>query len=785
MRKAIDLWNCIIFMAALSLSLSLSISFVFAESPADGSFVNTSTPEFDWDYVHNDSLTYELVISDDSGFSSDIFSESDIEVTNYQLIEGDGLDDGEYFWRIIVFDDGNETDEIGNYSFIVDTAAPEPGIVIINGGDMYSSSDELVVEWEGFSDDGSGIDVYFYDFLDGSGSDSGTSTQETEANISGLGEGEVTVYVWARDNAGNIGSAVYDTIVVDTIPPEFDNWGISPGEIRYDYDGDVEFSVDVIEENLAGLPQCRYWLENETWESDYSEWQDMDNVEDNRYRFVVNEDWGENAGYDVVLECNAVDEAGNSGSGLFVESILRNEHPPEFVNVREIKGIQDQELSFLLEADDPDGGELSFSTEHPDIEITRVGSKTAEATWTPVKSDVGVNVVNFSVNDGKFTTTEEFIINVSWVNDPPELNEIDNIEAYLHESFTKTITATDPDNEVEIEGRDYQFGYFSADIDWIRTGRELRSSFNYSSKEYVGFLNFTPLKSHKGVHNVTFTITDEEGATDSQYVLIRVGYCGDGICDAEYEDCETCPEDCGRCSVETSDEMAIITESRNCLYTNITISVYKLFERATCSSGGRVVDGKDVCEPIEGATVDVYLLKDDEWQEKGSYLTGEEGKFSFVPQEQGSYKLKGEYQNYEKATQQLEIRECIDVQINDSDDEVEEDDGVGDEPDETAEEDDEKEDEKEPDVDVPGQIDDGDDEGREVQEAPLIVIIIYYVIVPLIFAALIVACYFYYQKEKNNNPLLLKFRIWKIKKEKQVKNMLKRYYLKARDKVGF
>ncbi len=295
------------------------------------------------------------------------------------------------------------------------------------------------------------------------------------------------------------------------------------------------------------------------------------------------------------------------------------------------------------------------------------------------------------------------------------------------------------------------------------------------SNKSRGFLNVTPLKSHKGIHNVTFTVSDGQ-KTDSQNVILRVGYCGDGICDEEHEDCETCPQDCGECDVEThEDEMAIVIPSRNCLYTNITVTVYELYERAACEDGGEVINGRQVCDPVEGATVTLYRLEDDTWEEVEEYLTGEEGKVSFIPQESGQYRLTGEYSDFKQASKSLQVHECIDVPIDIDEDEDDEDEDEEDENDE----DEDEEDEKDPEEDIPGDIENGEDEGEKVDEAPLILIIIYYVIIPIIFGSLIVTMFIYYEKEKNRKPWLLKLRIWKIKKEKQIKHFIKKLVSKA------
>ncbi len=658
------------------------------------------------------------------------------------------------------------------YVLNLDTNPPAQGEVVINNFEKYTSAETLNVSWKNFSDNASGISHYYYGYSNKSGETVDRNTSQQSATITNNNEGNITVYVWAEDYAGNIGHASSDWIIADFTSPLFVNWSNNPKNLSFNYTGDFTIDVEIHDDNLLKNPECR----NKIGDNEYSTWEHMDIISENRFTITISAEWNKHAGEYLTYQCNATDKAGNFRVETHEKYISEDKNPPRIINLEDMQVYQNQNLSFILEGEEIRNRSLTFSTSNENISIEKISHNMSRAQWIPTYLDVGENEINFSVTNGISKTTETITIYVTWVNDPPQLNEINDINAYLHKPFTKIITATDLDNK--IDGRDNQFGYFSTNVSWLREGEEIRSSFNYTSREYVGFLNFTPLMSHKGEHTVNFKVTDEEGATDSQNVSILVGYCGDGICQAEYEDCDTCPEDCGRCRLETTKRMAIKTQDRNCLYTNTTISVYNLFERATCPTEGSIVDGKEVCEPIEGTTISIYRLKEEEWERHGRYLTGEEGKVSFYLKKPGQYRIIGEHHDYKEGKDYMEVRECVDISPG------KEEDGFN----ESTEKSNRTEDTKNNDTlkeDIPGQIDNNKDEKGRLEKATFAITLIYYIIIPTLIISLLVAVCLFYQKEKNNRTWILRGRIWLIKREKIIKNYLKRYYIRIKDISGF
>jgi len=100
----------------------------------------------------------------------------------------------------------------------IDLHAPSPSTanIAVENNSEYCSDRTIYVNWSGFEDlaPTSGIKGYYISYTNGSGTNQGTWTNGTNITI-GCPEGDLTVYVWAEDYAGNRGIAVHDTITVE------------------------------------------------------------------------------------------------------------------------------------------------------------------------------------------------------------------------------------------------------------------------------------------------------------------------------------------------------------------------------------------------------------------------------------------------------------------------------------------------------------------------------------------------------------------------------------------
>ncbi|MGM5482267.1 MAG: hypothetical protein ACQESF_02285 [Nanobdellota archaeon] len=604
------------------------------------------------------------------------------------------------------------------------------------------------------------------------------NTTNSNYNCSILDDG---IYYWkATGTNGN--TTGINSFTVDTASPQFINWNTNPEDLKSSTSTDFSIEFELNESNLNGLPKCHYKFED----SDYNQWENT-TLGEGSFSYSINENWKEHSEETLYYECLANDTVGYSTTSSERSDTIESNTEPEFVKLGDQYIEEDNVLRFTIDARDADGDDISFSCVNNEFNFTKINSTSSRVAWAPRNEDVGKNIVEFTISDGESSTSAESIITVNGTNDPPTLSEISDKSGYLHEPFKAIFTATDPDNENSASSDDQYVGFFSSDKRWLETGDELKFMFNGSNNKYTGLLNFTPLLSHKGRHNITIKVTDEGGLSDKQSFILDIGYCGDTDetgepkCDSEYEDCESCPEDCGKCNVDDTNSMAIIIPNRNCLYANVTVSTYDLYERATCKDEGKIINGKEVCEKLDGVTIRLYKLEGNEWEKIDEFVTDTNGDVTFIPKQEGDYKIEGNLNEYEKAVEFVEFNRCIDVKENESENKTKQEEketnpGTN----STSKSEDDKE--KQPKEEQPSTP---EKPGEKVEKTSTFGIILYFVIIPVLFACLIFLAFIYYQKEKNHTPWILKFRIWLIKKRKELVSLLQSIRNKLKEKLGF
>jgi len=104
-----------------------------------------------------------------------------------------------------------------HYKIKIDVNGPSANnaYITIDSGSTYSNDYVLNLEWDNFVDiDGSGIVGYYYSFTNKGGTADGTWTTSPSGILTATWEGETTVYVWAKDNVGNIGPAASALIII-------------------------------------------------------------------------------------------------------------------------------------------------------------------------------------------------------------------------------------------------------------------------------------------------------------------------------------------------------------------------------------------------------------------------------------------------------------------------------------------------------------------------------------------------------------------------------------------
>ncbi len=204
-------------------------STVSLASPQNGSFLGSTTVQFDWSDA-NDATSgvsgYLLLVSTSSSFSSPdsfICSQSETTIT---------LSESAYWWKVRAFDAaGNAGDFSEVFSFEIDTTAPNaPGLIAPVGG-VWLSDTTVELSWSEvtFKVSGKSAPVSYILEVISSGSVVISDTVDTNCAEVLLSEGYYHWHVMAFDGAGNSSSwSPTDSFGVDITPPTFDSmtvWG--------------------------------------------------------------------------------------------------------------------------------------------------------------------------------------------------------------------------------------------------------------------------------------------------------------------------------------------------------------------------------------------------------------------------------------------------------------------------------------------------------------------------------------------------------------------------------
>ena len=149
------------------------------------------------------------------GVSTNEFDSPVTGSTTNRVASSPSLSDGSNWWL-----SARTRDAFGNLSPVVrmgpywiDSTPPSATsasltLALSPFGRYVIGSTSVTGTWSGFTDSASGIEGYFVDFNNGAGTTNGQWTSATTGLITGARIGLTnTVYVWARDMAGNIGPA--------------------------------------------------------------------------------------------------------------------------------------------------------------------------------------------------------------------------------------------------------------------------------------------------------------------------------------------------------------------------------------------------------------------------------------------------------------------------------------------------------------------------------------------------------------------------------------------------
>src|SRR5665648_46984 len=147
-----------------------------------------------------------------------------------------------------------------------------------------------------------------------------------------------------------------------------------------------------------------------------------------------------------------------------------------------VTATEDQLYSYQLEAKDPDGDSITYLlTLSP--EGVSINSENGLITWTPTNEQVGINLVEVEISDGKKSITQSFEIEVINVNNLPQIFSYspDSLNVVVDEGESKKfeVQANDMDSETTFSFRWFLNGELV--LDSTGSGNDSKSSWTYSA----------------------------------------------------------------------------------------------------------------------------------------------------------------------------------------------------------------------------------------------------------------------------------------------------------------
>lgn len=118
--------------------------------------------------------------------------------------------------------------------------------------------------------------------------------------------------------------------------------------------------------------------------------------------------------------------------------------PPTLEPVPDFEVQVGDEFTYALQATDPEGDELTFSTATPGAQVDRA---TGLVTIAPDESRVGMWTLSFTVSDGALTASRSTTLIVLPANHPPEVPDLGPVAVTRGQGLNYTILARDADGD--------------------------------------------------------------------------------------------------------------------------------------------------------------------------------------------------------------------------------------------------------------------------------------------------------------------------------------------------
>ncbi len=211
-----------------------------------------------------------------------------------------------------------------------------------------------------------------------------------------------------------------------------------------------------------------------------------------------------------------------------------------------LRFTQNQEANVVITVNDPDifrglGGDLTFNVNPSNIiEITKTSNTSANFTFKPTNEEIGMYLVNLSVNDGNFSDYILLKMNVLNANDPPTIVGVQRgvsfwkVNDHTFDMSYPPLTKDAPNITLILEAIDKDFETpIGENLEWDlediwRDGVKISISPDYyeisTSKEnrsaHVKIICNKLAAISNGFYEFNFTVKDDGGLSD--FIIIKI-----------------------------------------------------------------------------------------------------------------------------------------------------------------------------------------------------------------------------------------------------------------------
>lgn len=205
------------------------------------------------------------------------------------------------------------------------------------------------------------------------------------------------------------------------------------------------------------------------------------------------------------VEVKVTDNQGASDSQKFTIQVIDKNIPPAITSTPTLTATEDVLYSYEIKANDADQDKLTFVLEQAPSGVA-LDKVTGLLKWTPTNDDVGTQVIQLRVEDGRGgVARQRFSVVVANVNDNPVISSVPSQDATEKALYTYQVKASDPDPTQDV---------LSYALKKSPKGMSIDSK--------TGVVSWTPTNEDVGTHLVEIEVSDGKGGSAVQSYTLNV-----------------------------------------------------------------------------------------------------------------------------------------------------------------------------------------------------------------------------------------------------------------------